>query len=84
MRKWCSKATTGARIELTTDGPEGLVANGTAGIFNATFNGAREGWSTKARQSVKAHAWDATVSAFANDLSDYRATDGRRRQGGSQ
>lgn len=70
--------TTGGRIELTTDGSEGLAVNGSAGILSATFNGAREGWSTKVRQSVKAHAWDATVSAFANDLGDYRAADGRR------
>jgi|GEM_PF-6664653 len=48
------------------------------GSINTTYNGAREGFTTRGRFTAQAGAWEAGATFFRNDLGDYRAPDGRQ------
>jgi iron complex outermembrane receptor protein len=71
-------ATTGGRVVLSTTEPaEKLPAAPYQGSLNLTYNGARDGFTSRGRFAAAAGAWSADATFFHNDLSDYTAPDGR-------
>ncbi len=71
-------ATTGGRIALNTEerDAEADTAPFRASL-NLTYNGARDGFTSRGRFATVAGSWEADATFFRNDLGDYTAPDGR-------
>lgn len=68
--------TTGGRIVLDTAAP---APTGPLGArLDFVYDGARDGVTARSRVTARAGQWNATATAFCNDLGDYTAADGRR------
>lgn len=70
-------ATTGGRIVLDTAPEASADERWPASWLNTTYNGARNGYSTRGRISTHREAWEARATFFENDLGNYKAADGR-------
>jgi iron complex outermembrane recepter protein len=72
-------ATTGGRILLDTElvPPTAQSESPKVVWLSSTYDGARDGFSSRGRMTAASGSWEAHATFFANDLGDYKAADGR-------